>query len=157
MLIVKTMLFNVFCQFDVYRNSSEFHPILGGDFDPESGLLYLTIYDGAGGQYSRNPVIAAYSIVYEEFCDGIDNNGNGQIDEHLTNIWIGPSSGNWYDSPSNWSLNHFPNYCNNVIINNASTIHVLSGETAYGYTLKVEQGSEVSVHSSALLHIEYEE
>ena len=149
--------FDVPFQYDVFRNTDEFHPVLGGDYDAESGLLYLTIYDGAGGQYSRNPVIAAYKVIYEEFCDGIDNNANGQIDEHLANTWIGPSNGNWYDSPSNWSLNHYPNTCNHVIIGNSSSVQVLGGETAFGYTLTVEQGSAVNVHASGLLSIEKED
>ena len=50
-------------QFDLYNNSPEFHPIVGGTYDPNSGLIYLTIYDGAStGAFDRIPVIAAYKL-----------------------------------------------------------------------------------------------
>lgn len=51
-------------QTDLFNNIPEFHPIVGGSFDSNSGLLYLTINDGApiNSQYHRNPVIAAYKI-----------------------------------------------------------------------------------------------
>ncbi|MEM9545452.1 MAG: hypothetical protein AAGA77_05740 [Bacteroidota bacterium] len=145
-------------QFDVYSNSLEFHPVVGGAFDSDTGLLYLTIYDGgATGQYGRNPVIAAYKIIYEEICDGIDNNGNGEIDEMLPNNWVGPSTGNWYDSPENWSLNHFPNSCNQVIIGDSTTVNLLDGKSAFGHSLTIEQGSVLNVASEAELTIEIEE
>lgn len=55
--------FSVPFQTDVFTNTSEFHPIVGGTYNQEDGLLYLTIYDGAAkGKYSKNPVIVAYSI-----------------------------------------------------------------------------------------------
>ncbi len=55
--------FNVPFQTDIFTNTAEFHPIVGGTYNQEDGLLYLTIYDGAAiGKYSKNPVIVAYSI-----------------------------------------------------------------------------------------------
>ena len=45
--------------------------------------------------------------VQEEICDGIDNNGDGTVDEKLTNEWIGPAHGNWYENTAYWSLCHF--------------------------------------------------
>lgn len=142
-------------QHDAYTDSPEFHPVVGGTFDPEAGLLYLTIYDGgATGQYSRNPLIAAYKIIYEEICDGIDNNGNGEIDEHQVNTWIGPSGGNWYDSSENWSLHHFPNSCNQVRIGAGMTVNIQAGKLAYGYSLIVEQGATLNVDQNAELKVE---
>lgn len=51
-------------QTDAYSKTPEFHSIVGGTYDSESGLLYLSIYDGGAvnSRFSRNPVIAAYKI-----------------------------------------------------------------------------------------------
>lgn len=51
-------------QYDDYYSAPEFHPIIGGDFDPVSGILYLTLYDGgaSGSPYSTNPAVVAYRI-----------------------------------------------------------------------------------------------
>ncbi len=57
-------VFEVPFQYDDYYSAPEFHGIVGGDFDSEKGILYLTIFDGGatGSPYAKNPVIAAYSI-----------------------------------------------------------------------------------------------
>lgn len=51
-------------QLDVYSGTPEFHPISGGTYDQESGLLYLSIYDGAPieSPYDRTPVIVGYKL-----------------------------------------------------------------------------------------------
>lgn len=55
--------FTVPFQTDLYSNTAEFHPIVGGTYNATDNLLYLTIYDGAAtGKYSKNPVVVAYSI-----------------------------------------------------------------------------------------------
>ena len=57
-------VFEVPFQYDDYYSEPEFHPIVGGDFDADSGILYLTIFDGgaSGSPYQKNPAIVAYSI-----------------------------------------------------------------------------------------------
>lgn len=51
-------------QTDVPSNSPEFHPISGGTYDAASGILYLSLFDGAPitNPYARTPVIVAYQI-----------------------------------------------------------------------------------------------
>lgn len=51
-------------QYDDYYSAPEFHEIVGGDFDIDNGILYLTVYDGgaSGSPYQRNPVILTYHI-----------------------------------------------------------------------------------------------
>ena len=82
-------IFDAPFQIDAYSNTPEFHPITGGTYDPESGVLYLSIYDGApiNSPYSRTPVIAAYKIneidsTPVELCNNnIDDDLDGLIDE----------------------------------------------------------------------------
>lgn len=141
-------------QTDFYSNSSEFHPIVGGTFDATSDLLYLTLYDGgAMGAWTKNPVILSYKLIYEEICDGIDNNGDGQVDEKLVNAWVGPQNGLWYEDAAYWSLAHFPNTCNKVQIDPNYSVSLLSGETAYAYTLDVKQNASLSIDDNAELHV----
>ncbi|MDA8693187.1 T9SS type A sorting domain-containing protein [Saprospiraceae bacterium] len=55
--------FTVPFQSDVYYDTEEFHEIVGGAYDADANLLYLSIYDGAStGPYDVRPVIVAYSI-----------------------------------------------------------------------------------------------
>ena len=52
-------------QIDDYSGGlPEFHPITGGTYDPLTGKLYLTIFDGgaSGSPYRRNPAIAVYTL-----------------------------------------------------------------------------------------------
>lgn len=58
-------VFDVPFQTDLYTNTPEFHPIVGGTFDKLTNTLYLSVFDGgadASSQHSRNPVIVAYSV-----------------------------------------------------------------------------------------------
>ncbi len=56
-------VFNAPFQTDQYTQTAEFHPIVGGAFDENSGMLYLSIYDGGStGPYDRVPAVAAYKI-----------------------------------------------------------------------------------------------
>jgi len=56
-------IFNAPFQTDLLLNQSEFHPIVGGSYDPETKKLFLTIYDGGStGTYERAPLIAVYQI-----------------------------------------------------------------------------------------------
>lgn len=57
-------IFDAPFQIDEYYNTPEFHPIFGGTYDAQSGLLYLSIYDGApvNSPYAKNPIIVAYKI-----------------------------------------------------------------------------------------------
>ena len=98
-----------------------------------------------------NPTLCC---VEEEVCDGIDNNGDGTVDEKLTNAWIGPTHGNWYDNTAYWSLCHFPNRCNHVVIDSAHTVVLRKGEVGYGYTFDVKQGAEFIMDDEAELAIE---
>ena len=145
-------------QFDAYQGVSEFHPIVGGTYDESSGTLYLTIYDAGpiNSPYARNPVIAAYkinSLLPEETCDGIDNNGDGQVDENLTNMWVGPVNGNWYDNTNNWSLCHFPNSCNKVIIDANCTVTIKDSNVGWGHSLELQPGASVIIESNASLSV----
>ena len=57
-------IFDAPFQTDILLNTDEFHPIRGGSYDPETGMLYLTIYDGGStGTYERAPAIAVYQIL----------------------------------------------------------------------------------------------
>ena len=52
-------------QTDAYSGGlPEFHPIRGGAYDPLTGKLYLTIFDGgaSGSPYRRNPAVAVYTL-----------------------------------------------------------------------------------------------
>ncbi|MEL6988325.1 MAG: hypothetical protein AAGK97_10895, partial [Bacteroidota bacterium] len=51
-------------QYDDYNSVPEFHRIVGGDYDADNNMLYLTLYDGgaSGNPYARNPAILAYRI-----------------------------------------------------------------------------------------------
>lgn len=56
-------VFTVPFQTDLYTNTPEFHPIIGGAYNSNDNLLYLTIDDGGStGKYAHIPVIVAYSI-----------------------------------------------------------------------------------------------
>ena len=56
-------VFDVPFQYDLYNDTTEIHPVVGGTYDPVSKLIYLTIYDGAStGAYDRIPIIAAYKV-----------------------------------------------------------------------------------------------
>ncbi|CAH8285703.1 putative secreted protein (Por secretion system target) [Mariniflexile fucanivorans] len=58
--------FSVPFQYDAYSSTPEHHEIVGGTYDADSNLLYLSIYDGAStGAYDVIPVIVAYSIDQE--------------------------------------------------------------------------------------------
>jgi len=62
-------VFNAPFQHDAFTNTPEFHPILGGTYDSDNEILYLSIFDGASlGQYHRLPVIAAYSFAVSSAC-----------------------------------------------------------------------------------------
>lgn len=55
--------FDVPFQYDNYKDTAEFHEIIGGCYDKESGLLYLTIKNGLSiSAYGYLPVIVAYKI-----------------------------------------------------------------------------------------------
>ena len=72
-----------------------------------------------------------------------------------TNSWIGASSGNWNDSPDNWSLGQIPGPCDNVLIGFGNTIHVLDDECALGETLTISTGSILEVDDGAIMQIKY--
>ena len=72
----------------------------------------------------------------------------------MTNTWIGPAYGNWYDNTSYWSLCHFPNNCNHIVIDAGHTVVLRNGEIGYGYTLEVKQGAEFCVEDGAELVVE---
>jgi hypothetical protein len=76
-------------QTDAYSNTPEFHPISGGTYDPESGLLYLSIYDGASidSPYDRNPVIVAYKI---------NENVVSEIEEDINLVVLSPNPSSDY-------------------------------------------------------------
>ena len=112
----------------------------------------IDLYYPAGAPVTdTNPTLCC---VQEEICDGIDNNGDGTIDEILTNTWIGPAYGNWYDNTSYWSLCHFPNNCNHIVIEAEHTVSLRNGEIGYGYTLEVQEGAVFCVEDGAELAIE---
>lgn len=90
----------------------------------------------------------------EEICDGIDNNQNGQIDEHLTNEWVGPDQGYWYENRGYWSLCQFPNSCNKVIVNAPKKVTIKSGNTGFAYELEISGGSELIVEMGAQFIVE---
>ncbi len=114
------------------------------------GIIDLYFPSGAPVT-DTNPTLCC---VQEEVCDGIDNNGDGTVDEKLTNAWIGPAYGNWYDNTAYWSLCHFPNRCNHVVVDSAYTVVLRKGEIGYGYTFDVKQGAEFIMDDEAELEIE---
>lgn len=88
-----------------------------------------------------------------EICDGIDNNGNGQIDEHLVNEWIGPDRGNWFEDKSYWSLCQFPNSCNTVLISNLKKVTVKSGEIGFAYNLDLTTGAQLIIENGGSVEV----
>ncbi|MGB0871291.1 MAG: PKD domain-containing protein [Flavobacteriales bacterium] len=64
--------FEVPFQKDLFKDTAEFHPIVGGTYNKQDGLLYLTIFDGGApvnGAYAKNPVILAYSVGDTTYSD----------------------------------------------------------------------------------------
>ncbi|WP_235296163.1 right-handed parallel beta-helix repeat-containing protein [Portibacter marinus] len=149
--------FTVPYQIDANKGSVEFHEISGGSFDPSSGILYLSISDGgtpSNSVYGRVPAIAAYrinTILGEEVRDGIDNNGDGRIDETLVNKWVGPLNGNWNENAQNWSSKHFPNSNNIVVIGSGSSVTIPIGFTAEAFSIIVSSNGKLDIPPGAEL------
>ncbi len=97
--------------------------------------------------------VSTLCCLQNEICDGIDNNGNGQIDEHLLNEWIGPDKGNWYGDKSYWSLCQFPNSCNTVLIKDAKKVNVKNGEVAFAFKLELSGGSTLKIESGGKVEV----
>lgn len=69
------------------------------------------------------------------------------------NIWAGPSSGNWHQSSSYWSLGHIPTACDHVIIPTGYDVRVQSGNTARCYALEVQANADFKVMPGAELNV----
>ena len=81
------------------------------------------------------------------------NTGSSSCASFPTNIWIGANTGNWNDSPSNWSLGELPDYCHHVVIPSGKNITILNTEIAKGYTLTVDLNGTVTSQVGALVDI----
>jgi hypothetical protein len=63
----------------------------------------------------------------------------------LTNTWKGPYGGNWYGSAQYWSLGHFPQRCEHVVIPGAALVNVTSGPAVEIRSMRVESGGTIQV------------
>ncbi|MDH3650453.1 MAG: right-handed parallel beta-helix repeat-containing protein [Saprospiraceae bacterium] len=55
-----------------------------------------------------------------------------------TLTWIGPTTANWYGSPTYWSANRFPASCDHVIIPPGMNVTLLAAESAQMLSLDVQ-------------------
>ena len=69
------------------------------------------------------------------------------------NRWIGPNTGNWHDSPLNWSRSEIPSICHDVVIPDDKSVTVTSGLVASCRTLEIEDGGFFDVLTSGVLDV----
>lgn len=104
-------VFNAPYQYDTYTQSPEFHEIRGGTFDPATGMIYLTIYDGGSfGTYSRLPAIAAYKVAPTQYTN-LDisvlmeapyNENSGAMSDQLETLGLIPTNQPFNQPPWNY-------------------------------------------------------
>ena len=83
----------------------------------------------------------------------LDNDGDGLIDEHEINEWVGPDGGYWHDSPSYWSLCQIPNSCNQVIIGPGNSVVIKDDLIANAFSLSVSGDATLELETGSQLNV----
>jgi len=69
-----------------------------------------------------------------------------------TNIWNGPTKGDWNKTPVYWEKG-IPNYCDDVIIPTGNAVTIKKDNLAISHTLDVKKGAEFNTIISAELQV----
>ena len=112
-----------------------YHSVSLGSFDSDV-IVSATIPNGFSG-----------------FGIGVDPGPESNCVSFDTNTWVGPTTGDWHVSVSNWSLNELPTECHNVVIPVGNNITVSGTNEGLGHSLDVISGSTITVDLNALLTI----
>jgi hypothetical protein len=114
--------------------------------------------DGNGMTYSFDPVTSGVgdhtvSYLYSD----------GTCDDEVTitisvvsagaNTWIGPATGNWNDSGTNWSRGFIPKACDDVLIPAGNNVTLLSSNSGICNTIEVQNGANFHVESGGVLTV----
>lgn len=114
----------------------------------EGGGSTLTDHSGATGGpsngtvvYGGNPAGPVWSTDTPFSCSTAENS------------WTGSSSGDWHQNGANWSLNHIPGRCEQVVINPGYLITISTGSVGQCGTLYIMLGTTFIVESGGQLEV----
>ncbi|MCB0668041.1 MAG: right-handed parallel beta-helix repeat-containing protein [Saprospiraceae bacterium] len=112
----------------------------------DAGMVLANINDGFVGTapdlgaYEKGSILPHYGV-------------RPDCDTHLVNSWIGPPQGDWFADPAYWSQNHFPENCEEVIIESGKSVLLHSGESTTVYQLEIKSGAQLQIDQGALLTV----
>lgn len=69
------------------------------------------------------------------------------------NYWVGPGTGNWHASTSNWSLNKIPDLCDDVVIPMDSEITISGGLVGNAHSIIIQENSNLIFESGSTLNV----
>ena len=73
--------------------------------------------------------------------------------EDEINTWVANVDGDWYASPSNWSLGRFPDLCDNVIIPDNRVVTINAGNTGLSREMSLKSTSQLKILNGAQIEV----
>ena len=125
------------------------------DVTPANAATYdISYYDSSLSAYDTDVIVtASIPSGFSGFALGKELLSSPTCSMVETNTWVGPSTANWNDSASNWSLSLIPTQCHHVVIPSGNNITILNGNMGFAFTIDIQSGAEVDVQSNATLDV----
>jgi hypothetical protein len=70
------------------------------------------------------------------------------------NYWVGPTTGNWHDSSSNWSLDKIPDFCDDVVIPVENEVTISNGLIGNAHSILIQGNSRLILIDGSTLEIQ---